>query len=456
MAASTIRFGAGCTREVGLDFRNLNSGRGVSKVLLITDPTVATLPVMTTVLDALDSAGVKYDIYKEVKVEPKDYSVMHAVEYGKTKAADAEAYLAVGGGSVMDTAKIVNLLNVYPEKSLLDFVNRPLGKGEPIEKTLKPLICVPTTAGTGSETTGTAIFDLTIHKAKTGISHRALKPSLGIIDPVNTYTLPAPITASSGLDVLCHSLESLTAIPFNSRFLHSTSTTISSDGTPTANPLHRPAYQGANPISDIFSLASLKLCTDFLPRATHDPCDVEAREKMALAAALAGVGFGNAGVHLCHGMSYPISGLNPGGYIHPSYPVGTSLIPHGVSVAVTAPAVFKFTAPSNPSRHLQAAEAFGVDVSQVKLESVGDLLSDAIKQFLEKLGGQPRGLRGLGIKSGDIGGLVEGTVPQRRVVVLAPGLSGGGRAEVEVRRGSQVGDRVREELKALFEEAMEW
>ena len=166
---------------------------------------------------------------------------------------------------------------------------------------------------------------------------RALKPTLGICDPLNTRTMPPAVHASSGLDVLCHSLESWTAIPYQNR-------------TPRPeNPINRPAYQGANPISDIFSLQALRSTVKYLRRAAQDPDDHEAQSEMLLAATLAGVGFGNAGVHLCHGMSYPISGQNPG-YKHAGYVTDKPIIPHGVSVAVTAPAVFKFTAASNPER----------------------------------------------------------------------------------------------------------
>lgn len=213
--------------------------------------------------------------------------VKEAIDWVRPYAPDA--FLAVGGGSVIDTAKLMNLYSAYPEADFLDFVNAPLGNGRPVDKPLKPLIAVPTTAGTGSETTGTAIFDLVAKKAKTGIAHRNLKPTLGICDPLNTYTMPSAVKASSGLDVLCHSLESWTAIPYTER-------------TPRpANPLQRPAYQGANPISDIFSLQALKDTVKYLPRAVKDPEDMEAQSKMLLAATLAGVGFGNAGVHLCHG-----------------------------------------------------------------------------------------------------------------------------------------------------------
>jgi hypothetical protein len=195
---------------------------------------------------------------------------------------------------VIDTAKLMNLYTCYPDAEFLDFVNAPLGKGLPIDKPLKPLIAVPTTAGTGSETTGTAIFDLVAKRAKTGIAHRNLKPTLGICDPLNTRTMPSAVHASSGLDVLCHSLESWTAIPYFERIPR------------PANPINRPAYQGANPISDIFSLQALRSTVKYLPRAVKDPEDHEAQSQMLLAATLAGVGFGNAGVHLCHGQSAPI------------------------------------------------------------------------------------------------------------------------------------------------------
>lgn len=320
---------------------------------------------------------------------------------------------------------------ITAEADFLDFVNAPLGRGLPIQGKLKPLIAVPTTAGTGSETTGTAIFDLVSKRAKTGIAHRNLKPTLGIVDPLNTRTMPSAVHAASGLDVLCHSLESWTAIPFYERVPRPT------------NPINRPAYQGANPISDIFSLNALRDTVKYLPRAVKDPEDHEAQSKMLLAATLAGVGFGNAGVHLCHGMSYPISGQNPG-YKHKGYEVDGPIIPHGVSVAVSAPAVFKFTAASNPERHLQAAECFGVDVSNVKKESAGEVLSEALAEFLVKLGDQPRGLKDLGFTKEHLDGLVEGTIPQARVLMLAPNLE---TSNVEAER---------EQLRNLFEESLSY
>lgn len=425
MAASSIRFGPGCTKEVGMDFTNL----GAKKVMVVTDSTVLKLDAMKQVSEGLEREGIAYEIFDKVKVEPKDYSIREAIDFAKPYQPDA--FLAVGGGSVMDTAKLMNLYTTFPDADFLDFVNAPLGKGQPITAKLKPLIAVPTTAGTGSETTGTAIFDLVSKKAKTGIAHRNLKPTLGICDPINTRTMPSAVHASSGLDVLCHSLESWTAIPYNERIPRPT------------NPINRPAYQGANPISDIFSLQALRDTVKYLPRAVKDPDDWEAQSKMLLAATLAGVGFGNAGVHLCHGMSYPISSQNPG-YKHNGYAVETPIIPHGVSVAVSAPAVFKFTGASNPERHLAAAECFGVDISNVKKESAGEVLSEALAKFLVDLGDQPRGLKHMGFTSGHVDTLVEGTMPQARVLMLAPNLE------------MQDQDAEREQLRNLFEDAMEY
>ena len=246
---------------------------------------------------------------------------------------------------MIDTAKAANLYACYPA-DLLEYVNPPIGKGTPVPGALKPLIAIPTTAGTGSETTGVAIFDYRPLRAKTGIAHRRLKPTLGIVDPENTASLPCAVAASSGIDVLCHAIESWTAAPYTSR-------------PRPERPLLRPAYQGANPISDLWSCEALRLTARYIRRAAADPSDTEARSAMLLASSYAGIGFGNAGVHLPHGMSYPVSGLNRG-YRAPGYDaVDHPLIPHGISVIINAPAVFRFTAQADPGRHLEAARILG-------------------------------------------------------------------------------------------------
>jgi hydroxyacid-oxoacid transhydrogenase len=347
--------------------------------------------------------------------------------------------LAVGGGSVIDTAKTANLFTVYKDADLMDFVNAPVGKGLPISQPLRPLIAVPTTAGTGSETTGAAIFDVTSRAFKTGIANRALKPVLGVVDTINTETCPTAVHISAGLDVLFHSLESYTAIPYTER-------------TPRpANPILRPAYQGSNPVADIFSMWALRTTVKYLPRIAKDRGDYEARSQMLLAASFAGIGFGNAGVHLCHGMSYPISGLNKKGpkYKHPGYVVDHPIIPHGISVALTGPAVFQFTAPSSPDRHREALAVFnGVTVTDPSITSipdseVGAYLYESIASFLDGLG-VPRGLKAVGYNKSDISMLVEGTLPQRRVLDLAPNI------------GNVAGEDGREHLTRIMEASFEY
>src|SRR5580765_7152321 len=289
MATSSIRYGVGVTREVGMDLADL----GVRNALVVMDPVIGRLPAGGVVRNSLDAAGVKFTVYDRVRVEPTDESFLDAINFAKQGSYDG--IVAVGGGSTIDTAKAVNLYVTYPPADFLDYVNPPIGKGLPVPGPLKPLIAIPTTAGTGSETTGVSIFDLKRMHAKTGIANRRLKPTLGLLDPENTRTMPSQVAASSGLDILSHAVESFTALPYSQRPLPN-------------RPLLRPAYQGSNPISDVWSLQALRMVAEYLVRAVEDPGDDEARANMLLAASYAGVGFGNAGVHLPHGMSYPVSG----------------------------------------------------------------------------------------------------------------------------------------------------
>ncbi|MBC8289926.1 MAG: iron-containing alcohol dehydrogenase [Planctomycetes bacterium] len=414
MSASNIRFGPGCTGEVGLDLKAMQ----VSRTLVVIDPKLRSLPTGEVVFQSLDSAGVNYDVFDEVAVEPTDNSFQRAAECATEGGFDS--FVAVGGGSTIDTCKAANLFATYPA-DFYTYVNAPIGRGEPVPGPLKPLIAIPTTAGTGSETTGVAIFDELERKAKTGIAHRFLKPTLGIVDSDNTRTMPAAVAASTGLDVLSHALESFTAIPFNTRPKPET-------------PLHRPAYQGANPVSDMWALHALKLMSENLPRAVADTSDEEARANMMLAAAIAGIGFGNAGVHLPHGMSYPVAG-SVREFMPPGFDVDHPMVPHGMSVILHTPAVARFTAPSSPDRHLRAAEALGVDVRDAAPDDAGEVLASRVVELMQVLQ-MPNGLAEVGYTSSDIPKLVEGTLPQHRVTKLSPIPAG------------------EEELTSLFENSM--
>ena len=414
LATSNIRYGPGTTREIGPEL----SDQGLSRVMVLTDPHLAKLPMVQTVRESLEDEKISYSLFGQVRVEPTDHSFKEAIEFAGAEPFDA--FVAIGGGSTIDTAKAANLYTSYPA-DFLDYVNPPIGKGLPAPGPLKPLFAIPTTAGTGSETTGVAIFDYTELHAKTGIAHRRLKPTLGILDPDNTRTLPPEVAASTGLDVLSHAVESFTAVPYTER-------------PRPERPILRPAYQGSNPISDLWSLQALTMLREFLPRAVEDPGDDEARGMMLLAAAYAGVGFGNAGVHLPHGMSYPVSGMVKT-YHSPGYPGDRPLVPHGVSVILNAPAVFRFTAQACPERHLEVAKVLGANVDGANPQDAGKILADQITLFMQRLK-VPNGLSTIGYSSGDIPALVEGTLPQHRVTKLSPRPAGP------------------EELAAMFEDAM--
>lgn len=434
LAASNLRFGDGVTAEVGMDLKNMKA----RKVGVFTDPNVAKLKPMKTALQALEAqTDLPFEVFDQVVAEPTEDSWRKAIDWAR--GHDFSHFLAVGGGSVIDTAKAANLFAIYKDSDLMDFINAPIGKGLPITQALRPLIAVPTTAGTGSETTGTAILDITSRSFKTGIANRAMKPVLGIVDTHNTESCPTAVHISAGLDVLFHSMESYTAIPYTER-------------TPRpANPILRPAYQGSNPVADVFSLWALETTVKYLPRIAKNREDGEARRQMLLAASFAGIGFGNAGVHLCHGMSYPISGLNKKGpkYKHPGYVTDLPIIPHGVSVALTGPAVFQFTAPSSPDRHRRALAIFNSttisdpSVARIPDSEIGLHLYESIARFLDGLG-VPRGLKAVGYGANDVAMLVEGTLPQRRVLDLAPGI------------GDIVGSDGKEHLTRIMERSLEY
>ena len=398
MDTSSIKFGPGATSEIGSDLRRF----GVTRALLVTDPRLVSGPSVDVVRKAMKREGIEVEVFDRTKVEPTDGSLKEAIAVAQEGRFDG--YVAVGGGSVIDTAKAANLYATHPD-DFLAYVNAPIGLAKPVPGPLKPLIAVPTTAGTGSETTGVAIFDLESMHAKTGIAHRALRPVLGIIDSDNTRTMPRMVAASSALDVLSHAIESFTAVSFAER-------------AAPESPHLRPSYQGANPISDVWSLKALELLAANIDRAVDDPTDDEARGNMLLAAAYAGIGFGNAGVHLPHGMSYPVSGMVRS-YVAEGYPVDRPLVPHGISVILNAPAVFRWTASADPGRHLEAARMLGADVRGAAPEDAGDILADTLIALMRRLG-LPNGLAAVGFTEADIPKLVEGTLPQHRVTKLSP------------------------------------
>ena len=382
--ASRIVFGAGCLDELGTHAKSL----GATRVALFTDRAVGKLAHVARARKSLQNANIDFALYDAVQVEPTDASFIDAARFAKEGRFDA--YVSIGGGSTIDTCKAAALYATFPA-DFLDYVNAPVGAAKPVPGALPPHIACPTTCGTGSETTGIAVCDVLALKAKTGIASARLRPSLALVDPTCTYTLPPEVVAASGFDVLCHALESFTARPFTGR----------------AKGLPRPMSQGANPWSDLGSREALRIGGENLVAAVEG--EERARDQLAWAATLAGVAFGNAGVHIPHAMAYAVAGLVRD-FRMKGYPQEDAMVPHGVSVVLNAPSAFRFTRGTNPERHRVAAEMLG--------DRDGDL-SRALETLMRKAR-VPVTLREVGYTSADVPALVKGTIVQKRLLSNAP------------------------------------
>ncbi|MDI6909314.1 hydroxyacid-oxoacid transhydrogenase [Nocardioides sp.] len=391
-AAPALKFGTGASAEVGHDLASY----GARRVLLVTDPGVAGTGHPERIAAQVTARGIEVTTYDRVHVEPTDESLAEAIAFARD-AGPFDAILAVGGGSSIDTAKAVNLLTTNPGE-LMDYVNAPVGRAQAPQHPLLPLVAIPTTTGTGAESTTICVLDVLALKVKTGISHPRLRPTLAIVDPLLTLTQPATVTAAAGLDIVCHALESYTArwyAEFDAK-----------------QPEQRVPYCGANPISDLWSEKALALLSGSFRAAVRDGSDRAAREQMAMAATFAGLGFGNAGVHIPHANAYPIAGrvrgFRPDGY--PDEPI----VPHGMAVSLTAPAAFRFTFDAAPERHVRAARLLDPDV-----EPGPDALPSALRSLMHDVG-IPNGLAAVGYADADVDDLVAGALQQQRLLATAP------------------------------------
>ncbi len=394
--APALKFGRGAADEVGHDVAAL----GARRVLVVTDAGVGATGAAARIAESVAAQGIEVLVFDGVHIEPTDDSIRTAIAYAVAHGP-WDAFVAVGGGSCIDTAKAVNLLTTNPG-DLLDYVNAPVGGGRAPAVPLKPLVAVPTTTGTGSESTTICVLDVLSLRVKTGISHLRLRPTLAVVDPLLTLSQPAGVTASAGLDILCHALESWTARPFTAY------------ERKTAD--QRVPYCGANPIADMWSEKAMTLLAGAFRTAVREGSDEPSRERMALAATFAGMGFGNAGVHVPHANAYPVAGqvkdFRPAGY-----PQGEPIVPHGMAVALTAPASFAFTYDAAPARHLRAAQLLdaSVDGRVDDLEALPRVLRTLMRDV-----GMPDGLAAVGYGHGDIDDLVTGSLQQQRLLATAP------------------------------------
>lgn len=394
----TFTFGPGVLAEAGPNAVEL----GLRRVALFTDRTLAGGEHVAKVKASLAAAKVDTVVYDEVSIEPTDRSLQAAADFARETRADG--YVSVGGGSVMDTCKAANLYATQPAE-FMTYVNAPIGGGQRVPGPVKPHIACPTTSGTGSETTGIAIFTLASMSAKTGIISRRLTPTIALVDPDVTRTLPANVVASTGFDCMSHSLEAMTARLYPRRLNR-------------AQGVDRPVSQGANPFSDALALQALDAVGRFLVRAVRDAGDTEARTEMMYAAMLSGIAFNASGCHLPHGLSYAVSGLIRDWHVD-GYPAGRSLLPHGMSVVLNNPSVWRYTAPAHPQRHLDCARALGADTRGAAPADAGDVLAGRVVELM-RAAGIPNGLAALGFGDADLDALATGAEPQYRVIKNAP------------------------------------
>lgn len=399
LESTPLKFGPGISEEVGWELRHL----GVRRAMIVSDPRVTRIGITGRIHALIENEGIECETFERSRVEPTLGSFQEAADFALEGGYDG--FVGVGGGSSLDTAKVADLASTHPAP-ILDYVNLPIGGGRKPPSPLRPLIAIPTTAGSGSEVTSNAVLDTPEHGVKTAISHRYLQPHCALVDPLLSRALPKEVMASSGLDVLCQALEYLVA--------------LSHDALPVPDsPDDRPTYQGSNPISDLCSEASLRYSGQYLVRAVENGEDVEARGAMMLAAAFARIGFAPAGVHIPHACAYPIASLKHA-YQPPGYPKDHPFVPHGWSVIVTAPAAFRYTFSSSPKRHRRAAQLLGgKEVKTIDKETLPKLIVEIMRKV-----GAPCGLRELGYEVGDVATLVEGALKQERILKLAPRKAG--------------------------------
>jgi alcohol dehydrogenase class IV len=396
--APGLKFGTGASAEIGYDLSQYD----VRRVLVLTDPGVAATGHPQRIAEQMAGFGIEAAVFDGVHVEPTDASLEAAIGYARG-TGPWDAFVAVGGGSTIDTAKAVNLLTTN-DGELMDYINAPVGRARAPKHPLKPLVAVPTTTGTGAESTTICVLDVLALKVKTGISHARLRPTLAVVDPQLSLSQPAGVTAAAGMDILCHALESYTARPFTSY--------------DAKTPEQRVPYCGSNPISDLWAEQAMRLLATTFRRAVHHGDDLEAREQMALAATMAGLGFGNAGVHIPHANAYPIAGrvhetcpdFRPDGYDG-----SEAMVPHGMAVSLTAPEAFRWTFESSPERHLRAAALLAPDHGHDGPDALPAVLADLMRDIAI-----PNGLGAIGYGEGDVDDLVTGTMQQQRLLATAP------------------------------------
>jgi len=379
------KFGLDAVREIGYDMK----GCGGSRTLVVTDKGVAKAGLSDKMASHLKEQGIDVEVWDGVEPEPSAKSIEAGIEWAEDK--NFESFVSVGGGSSIDSAKVINLILSHGGK-VLDYVAPPTGRGKPVPAPLKPHIAVPTTAGTGSETSPACVISLPEKMIKVGISHAYCRPDLAVVDPLLHVGMPPKVTADSGMDALAHAIESYVTRRFDRKPRPKT-------------PLERPVYGGGTLVTDVFAEKAIELIGKYLRRAVYNGYDIEARSGMALAATLAGIAFTNAGLTAVHAMAYPV-----GGKFHTS---------HGETNAVLLPAVMEFLLPTAPEKFARIAELMDEGVEGLPLYEAAKKSVEAVIWLMKDVN-SPNGLRAFGVKEADLSGMAEDTLKIRRLLAGNP------------------------------------
>ncbi|ABO67211.1 iron-containing alcohol dehydrogenase [Geobacillus thermodenitrificans] len=328
LVPNRVIYGRDTFREVGRQAKALGT-----KALIVSDPVMENIGLVARCEQYLREAGLPLATYTRVDTEPTDVHVKEALDVCRSEQCDV--IVAIGGGSSIDAAKAVAVM-MTNEGTISDYV----GNAKMFTKKPVPLIAIPTTAGTGSEVTKVTVIIDTKTDVKMMISQPALLPAVAIVDPLLTVSCPPSVTAATGVDALCHSIEAYIS-------------------------------RRAHPVTDVLALSAIEAIIGHLRRAYENGQDIEAREKMAIAAMKAGMAFSNASVTLVHGMSRPIGAL-----FH---------VPHGVSNAMLLPGVLEFTKESAIERLAVIARLINPQLKDVSNAEAADALVEEVKQLCRDL-----------------------------------------------------------------------
>lgn len=382
--ADRLKFGPGAVAEL----RHELATSGCETVLVVTDAGVRDAGVIDEVTSNFPS-DVEYEVFSDVEPDPSAALMQRA---GRVASElDPDVIIGVGGGSVIDVGKCASVIAEHGGE-VLDYAAPPTGGGEPIPGPTTRYVAIPTTAGTGSESTSVAVVSLPEQEIKIGVSHKHLYPDLSVVDPKLTVSLPPMPTATSGLDALSHAIEGYTTRRFDAKERPDT-------------PAERPDYGGRNVLSDTLCHTAIELIAGNLQRAVNNGSDLDARRNMSLGSTMAALGFSNAGLGATHALAYPVAGEHH--------------TPHGLTIALLLPEVMRFNATGAPDRYAEIARILGKNTDGCDQREAAEKAADAVDELAHDVG-MPSGLAEVGVTEDELPRFAEDTMKLQRLLVGNP------------------------------------